>query len=68
MKNGNKSIYPSFANAHQNEFQGLTKREYFAGLFMQGVLSNSRVIRMDNEKYAEYAIDAADELLKALEE
>lgn len=63
----------------QDEFQevkGLTKREYFAGLAMQGLISN-----VDSDKYvvsegemtktaeskAKFCILLADELLKQLE-
>ena len=45
--------------------KGLTKREYFAGLAMQGILSHEGVGRLtiDCQLAAEYA----DALLKALE-
>lgn len=45
---------------------GLTKREYFAGLAMQGLLSNSERIGTA-DRYAEISIEFADELLKQLE-
>jgi hypothetical protein len=43
---------------------GLTKREYFAGLAMQGVLTDSR---LSAEEAVEIATRAADHLLKQLE-
>ncbi len=54
---------------------GLTKREYFAGLAMQGLLSNSEWMKnYQGEKYimpddvvAQVSIQFADELLKQLE-
>lgn len=50
-------------------FLGLTKREYFAGLAMNALLSNpSQIDTTDFEWVAEHAIGYADELLKKLEE
>jgi len=42
---------------------GLTKREYFAGLAMQGILSNHGV----HSDIAKWAVEQADSLLKELE-
>jgi len=49
--------------------RGLTKREYFAGLAMQGFLSSwpDRLGEVTPKASAEYAVRCADELLKALE-
>ena len=44
--------------------EGLTKREHFAGLAMQGLLSHYG----DSDPYCSTAIKYADALLKALEE
>jgi hypothetical protein len=46
---------------------GLTKREWLAGLILQGILSNSQV-KFDPGPavIAEKAVQQADELLKAL--
>lgn len=46
MKNGDKSIYPHWPLAKPGENpvtepQFLTKREYFAGLAMQGILASN---------------------------
>ena len=54
------------------KFGGLTKREYFAGLAMQGLLS-SFMYNAENGFYGKdvvvsTAIEYADELLKQLEE
>ncbi len=57
---------------------GLTKREYFAGLAMQGLIANERtqlacikdaanMKRTPEEELVTYAIGYADELLKQLE-
>ena len=47
---------------------GLTKREYFAGLAMQGLYAGDRDNGFDAEGVAAYAVQTADALLKALEE
>lgn len=57
-------------------FTGLTKREYFAAIAMQGMLSNSLDTNngvepysvMGYEKICKYAVDCADELLKQLDQ
>ena len=86
MKNGNESAYPSekyVYNAHPMlgdvkvniKTTGLTKREYFAGLAMQGLYSNhewaKNLTEDDWDEYKERlvssSIEIADELLKQLE-
>ena len=50
---------------------GLTKREYFAGLAMQGFCSNQEFLKNlngDPNLTAQACIEIADELLKQLEE
>ncbi len=48
---------------------GLTKREYFAAKAMQGLFVNMGRNRYNNiEDVAKASVEAADELLKALEE
>lgn len=64
MKNADKS---AFASA--NGSQGLTKREYFAGIAMQGILATD-VYASDpvgRKELAKKCIDIADELLNQLE-
>lgn len=41
MKNSEQPVYPIVWEQTSNVMSGLTKREYFAGLAMQGLLSNS---------------------------
>lgn len=85
MENGKQPINPSdgYIESHEKygltqvgdgdyvRFHGLTKREYFAGLAMQGLLSNDEHIK-EEKSYpditADLAIQYADALLKALEE
>ena len=63
-------------NLIRDGHKGLTKREYFAGLAMQGIISdydpeskvNGRFIpATDYENLARYSVQLADELLKQLE-
>ena len=73
MKNGEKS---AFACVTDNYLQdGLTKREYFAGLAMQGLLSNSEFIkggsfdfksRGTEERVSSIASNISDALLAEL--
>ena len=64
-----------FIPEHSKMTGGLTKREYFAGLAMQGMLSNSgtsnylkgNIDLLVPELVSKFAIEYADELLKQLE-
>ena len=77
MKNADKPINPVLTQSPslQNDTSlGLTKREYFAGLAMQGLLSNSYsngfsqpLSEYDSKSIAKFSIEYADELLKQLE-
>ena len=53
-------VYPEIS------FKGLTKREYFAGLAMQGILANPN-FNAEDSYAANEAIVQADELLEQLE-
>jgi len=75
MTNGNESIH----NSEQGVQDGLTKREYFSAMALQGIcanLSGSRnaerqsveVGKTLSETMAIYAVDVADALIKALNE
>ena len=46
--------------------KGLTKREYFAAMAMQGLLANPDLTKTDDVIIAMTSIDAADALIKAL--
>jgi hypothetical protein len=76
MENGKKLIHSfNSTDYSQGHFEGLTKREYFAGLAMQGILANETVrsILSGNNGMqvpnliAEYSLQYADELLKQLD-
>jgi hypothetical protein len=80
MKNPHQPINPM---PHQNTdgtiqhdvYFGLTKREYFAGLAMQALISNPEIQRprqndnleSDLESFSQIAIEYADSLLKELD-
>ena len=76
MKNADKPIYPVLTQSPslQNDTSlGLTKREHYAGLAMQGLISscdwNFTTFNKDLiEATSKNAIDLADELLKQLED
>ena len=69
MKNADKPInpIPEHFDKYQNENIGLTKREYFAGLAMQGMLANSSLNNLKEETVAEISVLCADKLLENLE-
>lgn len=48
------------------QYSGLTKREYFAALAMQGLLSSDNLLVFPSSDVAKMAIDCADELIKSL--
>ena len=55
----------AFASMSQfNKQTGLTKREYFAAMAMQGLLANTK--NSFYERVANDALDAADALINAL--
>ena len=66
MKNADNPInpIPEHFDKYQNENIGLTKREYFAGLAMQGLLNNTA---FTVKFIASKSVQIAEELLKQLE-
>ena len=88
MKNADKPIYPTTSQKineteffeynlpnKEKQYSGLTKREYFAGLAMQGLLANSYggmtsggSRTFSPNEISKLAVLHADELLKQLEE
>lgn len=72
MENGNQPINP--INHSQDTYFGLTKREYFAAMAMQGLLANPNIARHNasNDEarhilFSKVCVQYADELLKKLE-
>ena len=85
MENADKPINPVLTQSPslQNETSlGLTKREYFAGLAMQGLLANPQYwkrvyktlssLKANKDSiecvFTQFSIKLADEILKQLEE
>jgi hypothetical protein len=59
--NGERDAFPDLDGG------GLNKREWFAGMALQGILANS--VEVVKSPFAEmYALQAADEILKQLAE
>lgn len=63
--NANKPINVIEYNKHY-AFIGLTKREYFAALAMQGIISNKDGLDIKIERIVESAVDTADALIEEL--
>lgn len=62
MTNGNESAFP--AQQFTGSTKGLTKREYFAAMTMQGLCASP--YSSSNEDNAKEAVGAADALITAL--
>lgn len=45
---------------------GLTKREYFAAMAMQGILANERYAKSSDQYRSEQAVSMADALIQSL--
>ena len=73
-ENKDRGAFACVDSEHVYLQTGLTKREYFAGLAMQGLMVQSIAGRHNhndepNNKYrAKFAVDMADALLKQLNE
>jgi hypothetical protein len=66
MENGNRPAHSS--QDSDNYYHGLTKREYFAVLALQGICVEKYVQRdNDREKIAQWSVKMADALLAELE-
>lgn len=76
MENGKQPINPIFGDSGlatnlrnlntKGESIGLTKREYFVAMILQGVASNPDV-KLGASERVRISIEMADELLKQLE-
>lgn len=61
----NKEL-PAFANSHEvSGSSGLTKREYFAAMAMQGILAGRDTVADDPPM--KWAVKLADEILEELD-
>ena len=61
--NPNHVAFPQHPNRSRDS--GLTKREYFAAMAMQGIMSYPRM-QQTNEKEAAFCVAMADALIEAL--
>jgi hypothetical protein len=55
-----------FSDGTETVNMGLTKREYFAAMAMQGYLSGEMFMRQSREEISAKAVMAADALIEAL--
>ncbi|MDV4010011.1 hypothetical protein CMT57_09240 [Elizabethkingia anophelis] len=75
MKNADKPIYPIVTQhgdpkkaVSTDTLNGLTKREYFAGLAMQAIIPNWNLMKgVERGAVADIAVEMADSLLRQLE-
>lgn len=80
MKNANEPAHPcvvereapvsghdGLTNTYNAKCPGLTKREYFAAMAMQGLLAQDADLNWGAPLIARYAVEQADELLAELE-
>lgn len=74
MENGEFAAFPFLETDNHNMEYGLTKREYFAAMAMQGLLACPNDRNNSNKEWgtshfltAKNAVSIADELLKQLE-
>lgn len=78
MENGNKPAYPiseeqtDRIDSNVKIYSGLTKREYFAAMAMQGILANEQLryslCRPGRSGIQIYALQQADALLQELDQ
>ena len=68
MENGNVPAHPIQYQDGWNENEtGLSKREYFAGLAMQGILANQTLTSKLCSQVAKWSVEMSDALLAELE-
>ena len=72
MENGKQVAYPIVGMAFDENTKGVTKREYFAVIALQGMLSNSSLVMAirtyeEIKTLCEASVTLSDELLKQLE-
>jgi hypothetical protein len=61
----NKSAFPIIAEEYIID-GGLTKREYFAAMALQGIIANKDGLDIKIERIVESAVDTADALIEEL--
>lgn len=72
MKRSDKPAFPLHLKNNDNsshpEANGMTKREYFAAMAMQGLSASEFGVKNNAIVIAKESVNMADELLKALEQ
>lgn len=66
MSNRNERAFPQHPES-RGVYMGLTKREYFAAMAVQGLMASPHVDGATYEEITEAAVNVADALLKELE-
>lgn len=67
MTDGNDNAFPLDGDEGRYTAHGLTKREHFAAMAMQGMFTNELLIGPEeNVNIAKDAVEAADALIEAL--
>ena len=64
--NPNEPINIIYNSANVISTTGLTKREYFAAMAMQGIITNKDGLDIKIERIVESAVDTADALIEEL--
>lgn len=72
MNNAEQSAYPHTRTVRDGGYMktvtepGLTKRELFAAMAMQGLMSHPDLCGLSSDRRAAYAVECADDLLAEL--
>jgi hypothetical protein len=61
-----KANEPAYPNIQVASLKGLTKREYFSAMAMQGIIANKDGLDIKIERIVESAVDTADALIEEL--
>jgi hypothetical protein len=61
-----KANEPAYPNKQVPSWKGLTKREYFAAMALQGIIANKDGLDIKIERIVESAVDTADALIEEL--
>jgi hypothetical protein len=64
--NSNEQINIIYNSANIISTTGLTKREYFAAIALQGIIANKDGLDIKIERIVESAVDTADALIEEL--
>jgi hypothetical protein len=61
-----KANEPAYPNIQLPSLKGLTKREYFAAMALQGIIANKDGLDIKIERIVKSAVDTADALIEEL--